>query len=224
LLPRKVGRKRTTVAAAFAAKLEARSSPASPVDDPACTADGFGNPDEAEAPQPGADSGIPEQEPMPEPRSEIQVGMTRGSSSVAAGGGGGGGGAVSGLDDGLEFEIWVETDLQASWCLEDTGGDGGSQWRESCQTASLRRRWEEFEALGHSGLVSAQTMSLEQALGILGLPEGASAAQLASAFRSLSRTCHPDKVGPSEEFDALVAAYHLAHKSLSGASSPSARK
>lgn len=123
---------------------------------------------------------------------------------------------VAGQGDDLEFEIWVETDLQASWCLEDTGGAAASsQWRGSCQTGLLRRRWEEFEALGQADVLGSAEMLPEEALHVLGLPPDASASQLAHAFRNQSRVCHPDKVGPSAAFDALVTAYHVAQRALS---------
>ncbi|CAE8589135.1 unnamed protein product, partial [Polarella glacialis] len=161
--------------------------------------------------------------------------------------------------DDLEFELWVEADLDAAWCLEApmpavsgregenaspgsgsrttgeepalpqpppqplpkgegaeaeaegrsyfdlsesgpdapgssataafaSGGSGGG-WKDDCRTACLRRRWDDFEALGHSnqklsldgspgdwpggaagtGFGDAGTLPLEAALEILGI-------------------------------------------------------
>jgi len=150
-----------------------------------------------------------------------------------------------------EFEMWVETDLQAEWCLEDnsnsqsrgrrepTGDSSASasqmSWKDGCCTAALRRRWEDFEALGHSnhtlnlaggggegeGLVDGNqdgtgsgSMSSQAALEVLGLPTSREpdAQELASAFRQRSRTCHPDKAGTADEFNLLVMAYQTATK------------
>merc|ERR1712025_1434820 len=99
--------------------------------------------------------------------------------------------------DSPEFEIWVETDIQADWCLEDTTNQRG-QWRDGCSTGSLRRRWEEFVALGQSGSLGTE-LTFSEALEVLGLPETADASQLASAFRRRCRECHPDKAGSADE-------------------------
>lgn len=165
----------------------------------------------------------------------------------------------------LEFELWVEANLQAEWCLEDnskskepdhdapeapaSGGgeeesplgscESGGGWKERCRTSYVRRRWEDFEALGHSnytlpidvdrgGLSDASPrldiprrdlppmLTLEASLEILGLPNDTQveASQLASAFRLKSRSCHPDKDGTTEQFNSLVVAYQSAQKAL----------
>eukprot|EP00440_Ansanella_granifera_P068364 gb/GFBE01074168.1/.p1 GENE.gb/GFBE01074168.1/~~gb/GFBE01074168.1/.p1 ORF type:complete len:233 (+),score=44.15 gb/GFBE01074168.1/:1-699(+) len=152
-----------------------------------------------------------------------------------------------------EFELWVEADLEAAWCLEGAApaGDqsksrsqqddldaesdptqGGQNWKGECRTSCLRRRWDDFEALGHSnhtlklegpageGLAGsafggADSLRLEVALEVLGIPPGSepTSHELASAFRQKSRTCHPDKVdkaGATDDFNRLVVAYQTA--------------
>lgn len=120
----------------------------------------------------------------------------------------------------VDFEIWVETDIQPSWCLDVGDGDAG-HWRGACQTASLRRKWEEFEALGQQVIPGITDISMREALELLGLPEdldlGQVQEQAASAFRQQSRSCHPDKNGgaDSDKFQALVAAYQVIQRSAS---------
>jgi len=111
-----------------------------------------------------------------------------------------------------DFELWVETDLSVGWCLESGAGCQG--WKDRCSTATVRRRWEEFEALGKSS--SLEGMSLREALAVLGLEEGATAGSVASTFRQLCRKCHPDKVGGdgAEGFNRLAEAYQVARASL----------
>jgi hypothetical protein len=125
-----------------------------------------------------------------------------------------------------DFELWVETDINAAWCLEDNSGST-SQWRDACQTSILRRRWEEFEALGQQVISGSSELSYSEALELLGLSEGVNPAQVASAFRQQSRSCHPDKVPASDlaasaKFAELSAAYEMVQKSLSSKSSLSA--
>lgn len=240
---RKSTRKRTTIAAAFAATLEARTKPDvlhTEVDSDACgCVSDASKADKVEHVSPDdcrrRQQCTPEQEPGPTVMSRsgysagpssgsLDVELARGAASGFAHASSSGHSHVMGdlspqfsQREDLEFEIWVETDLQASWCLEDTGSGDAPQWRGSCQTASLRRRWEEFEALGQSGALGTQDLTVKEALELLGLPQTATGAQLSSAFRSQSRHCHPDKVGPSAAFDMLVAAYQVAQRALSDA-------
>eukprot|EP00927_Polykrikos_kofoidii_P043631 TRINITY_DN3770_c0_g1_i1.p1 TRINITY_DN3770_c0_g1~~TRINITY_DN3770_c0_g1_i1.p1 ORF type:complete len:222 (-),score=41.77 TRINITY_DN3770_c0_g1_i1:189-854(-) len=112
-----------------------------------------------------------------------------------------------------EFELWVEANLEAGWCLEDNGTAG--QWRDACQTPCLRRRWDEFEMLGHS--VNANgPMTVSEAYQTLGLPDDCDdVSQVASAFRCKSRACHPDKAaGNFEEFNKVTIAYQVLQKAL----------
>jgi hypothetical protein len=108
-------------------------------------------------------------------------------------------------DESPEYELWVETELDAEWCID---GDSEHNWRQKCQTATLTRRWEDFEALGKS---TGPTLTLPEALKILGIFE-ASDKSIASAFRRRSRECHPDRRGSNEEFNDLVVAYKTALK------------
>eukprot|EP00931_Biecheleriopsis_adriatica_P077718 TRINITY_DN51221_c0_g1_i1.p1 TRINITY_DN51221_c0_g1~~TRINITY_DN51221_c0_g1_i1.p1 ORF type:complete len:320 (+),score=37.02 TRINITY_DN51221_c0_g1_i1:32-961(+) len=153
------------------------------------------------------------------------------------------GSAPAGADN-LEFELWVEAELEAGWCLPDPSASaneskgGGSSSSANCQSGgSLRRRWEDFEALGHSNhtlklddsagegmagtiLGPSDHLPIEVALQVLGLDPASepSSAQIHAAFRQKSLTCHPDKVdkvNSSDEFNVLVAAYQRARDRFS---------
>lgn len=135
-----------------------------------------------------------------------------------------------------EFELWVETELDSAWCLEndcaddDTACSSGSssdssnsssvssrsRWRDACSTSTLRRRWSDFEELNTQRLgeerdVSCQPIAFRPAEAeVLGLPEGAAAvdaAQVKAAYRKRCLACHPDKGGDSASFATLAAAY-----------------
>lgn len=143
--------------------------------------------------------------------------------------------------DEPEFELWVETELEAAWCLEDNDGKDAKKesWKESCQTSTVTRRWDEFEALGEPEArrrpggkrqsVAARFAGLEQRrkgptaveaahLRVLGLEESESwppdEEEVRAAFKRRSVQCHPDKGGSADEFSAIVAAYNC----LTGAS------
>ncbi|CAK0907221.1 unnamed protein product [Prorocentrum cordatum] len=119
-------------------------------------------------------------------------------------------------------------EVKADWCLEGGGAsgssgagagagadDGAAHWRAACHTASIRRRWDEFEALGgraSNPQGSQAGLTVPQAFEALGLTEGATAAELAASFRRLSREHHPDKVGSSGAFNALTAAHEVAKR------------
>lgn len=122
-------------------------------------------------------------------------------------------------DSKCDFEIWVETDINPAWCLDIDDNDSGN-WRKDCQTASLRRNWDEFEALGQQVIPGIMEISVREALELLGLPGDADLAQVQEqakrAFRQQSRNCHPDKNGgaTSDKFQALVAAYQVIQRSV----------
>jgi len=123
-----------------------------------------------------------------------------------------------------DFELWVETDLEAAWCLE-ASLETETAWRESCSTAKLRRRWDDFETLtqrqvsgssrGHvskaRGLAEprslGQTVTEKKSLRLLSLKEGCTEAEVRARFRQLCLTCHPDKGGTSGRFEAILEAY-----------------
>ncbi|CAE8603922.1 unnamed protein product [Polarella glacialis] len=127
----------------------------------------------------------------------------------------------------VDFEVWVETDLEASWCLE--GAEKETQdWRGECQTSSILRTWDEFEALleqkkgpnatgsrSSTGLLNSQAWRAvcpKQALAslkVLGLPEGSSEEQVRAAFRRLCLASHPDKGGSNAKFEAVLDAYRV---------------
>lgn len=128
-------------------------------------------------------------------------------------------------EEPVEFELWVETDLEASWCLEDECSAAArlreGEWRDACRTSSLRRRWEDFEALaslrkptpaGSKVERCRRRPSTREAFKTLGLDIDADveASKLASTFRQLSLKMHPDKAGSTEAFNALVDAYQVA--------------
>jgi len=116
--------------------------------------------------------------------------------------------AETGFSD--ELELWVETKISPGWCIESTHAEdlNGSDWRNSCQTSTLYRRWDDFEALMQTDL---NDMSTSEAFSLLGVSEDATCTQISSAFRHCSRSCHPDKVGSSsEEFQKLSVAYQVA--------------
>mmetsp|Transcript_17209 Transcript_17209/g.38929 ORF Transcript_17209/g.38929 Transcript_17209/m.38929 type:complete len:188 (+) Transcript_17209:36-599(+) len=112
-----------------------------------------------------------------------------------------------------EFELWVETDIEASWCLGEPELEART-WRDNCSTATLRRRWDEFEALGKTNSSAGTSTSVNEALELLGVPEDADAQQIASAFRHRSKACHPDKAGCADDFNSLVSAYQAAQQAL----------
>lgn len=127
----------------------------------------------------------------------------------------------------LEFELMVETNLEADWCLKDNSKEGDSQdsWRESCHTSTIKRNWDDFEAMGQQRAAAAVTRAaeaphaakarravvdpkaIEASLQVLGLHTGASQDQVRAAFHQKCLTCHPDKGGSSVEFDQLLRAY-----------------
>jgi len=114
-----------------------------------------------------------------------------------------------------ELELWVETKISPGWCIESTHAEelNDSDWRSSCQTSTLYRSWDDFEALMQTDL---HGMSISEAFSLLGVSENATCTQISSAFRHCSRSCHPDKVGSSsEEFQQLAVAYHVALNSKS---------
>lgn len=111
-----------------------------------------------------------------------------------------------------DFEVWVETDLDAAWCVE--GSETGS-WRSRCSTSKLKRKWEEFVALGHSAGPLDSSMSLQDALDKLGLaPENLTMAEARSAFRRKAREQHPDKASESASFLLLTAAFEVVRSTL----------
>jgi len=148
-------------------------------------------------------------EPTPETEQEVKVGVG------------------SPEEDNLEFELWVETDIDAAWCLpgneaeanQDTAID--ATWRQDCTTSTMRRSWEDFERLGKPGN-HVGDRTLQEAFDKLGLrlTDELDAKKAASAFRRLSLTCHPDKVTTpnktrcEESFDALVSAYQVVQRAL----------
>lgn len=140
-----------------------------------------------------------------------------------------------------DFEIWVEVELDNAWCLEydnesactdsssgcssPSSNSSGGKWRDACQTATLRRRWSDFEDLAEAprqkklktscrGVPRALPRLPAEAsvLRLLGLPEGAEidgvdAAQLRAAYHKRCLACHPDKGGDAAQFNTLVATY-----------------
>merc|ERR1712039_295907 len=126
------------------------------------------------------------------------------------------------VDKDPEFEMWVEAELEAGWCLkgddETTSTDISPQeisWRDSCATATVLRKWDDFESLMTQrerdarlhGKTLAPTMDVQESWHTLGLNEGASLAEIKAAFRRCTRECHPDKGGTEEAFCKLIAAY-----------------
>lgn len=134
-----------------------------------------------------------------------------------------------GEEDDCEFEMWVETDLDHKWCLDGSSAAAATPldpapqpqaapqgWRETSCTSTLRRRWDDFEALGPhangatqppaSALRKARVAVLE-ALDELGLPFDASPQDVRAAFKNRALECHPDKGGSVEEFLALRKAF-----------------
>jgi len=127
----------------------------------------------------------------------------------------------------VEFELWVETDLEASWCLEDECSadrlsPDDSTWRDSCSTATLRRRWDDFEVLSAnrkpaqpSSKAEKCRLTTSKAFETLGLDKDVEASELAATFRQLSLKAHPDKAGSAEAFSCLVEAYQVAQSVVS---------
>eukprot|EP00440_Ansanella_granifera_P030288 gb/GFBE01032909.1/.p1 GENE.gb/GFBE01032909.1/~~gb/GFBE01032909.1/.p1 ORF type:complete len:229 (+),score=34.32 gb/GFBE01032909.1/:1-687(+) len=131
-------------------------------------------------------------------------------------------------EEGTDFELWVETELDASWCLESDALPTLQSWKESCQTASIRRPWGEFERLTERSRISRSPRRKSEAchaedangnrilgqgpqgkanLRALGLKEGATEAQVRAQFRKLCLACHPDKGGSSKKFEKVLDAY-----------------
>lgn len=126
------------------------------------------------------------------------------------------------LGEDTEFELWVETDLSASWCLEtplQEAADATKQWQKKCSTAKLRRCWEDFAALGNTfdAGVSGGQMSFQDALQILGLGGDGkmqpTLCEVSSAFRRKAREQHPDKVGAGVDFHRLQTALQVVRAS-----------
>jgi len=119
-------------------------------------------------------------------------------------------------EDEPDFELWVEAEIQADWCL---GSLHPCSIQPTCTTSTLRRRWEDFEELvapscktrdNHIKHTCLPGDSL-QSLSTLGVAKGADSKEIRSAFRHLARVCHPDKPeGSKEAFHDLVTAYHTA--------------
>mmetsp|Transcript_8158 Transcript_8158/g.23962 ORF Transcript_8158/g.23962 Transcript_8158/m.23962 type:complete len:118 (+) Transcript_8158:165-518(+) len=104
--------------------------------------------------------------------------------------------------------------MEASWCLES--GAGEREWLDGCRTSSLRRRWDDFEALTKPcSAPAAGAGCAREALASLGLPADADCGQLASAFRRRALACHPDKEGCADAFTSLVSSYKAAQRALS---------
>ena len=122
---------------------------------------------------------------------------------------------TSAEEAGWEFDLLVETDLDAGWCLSSGDPDAG-QWQRTCQTAAVRRWWGDFEALGQSKICSSAEggVTREEAAELLGFRDGDTAEQLAAAFRRQSRTCHPDSGGSESDFNRLVAAKQILQMAL----------
>jgi len=131
-------------------------------------------------------------------------------------------------EENVEFELWVETEIDAAWCLpgEESKADGAAAdsavWRQECTTSTLRRRWEDFDTMNPKSLLPGDK-TLVEALGKLGLPPQTNevdAEMISSAFRKMSLTCHPDKAAAPdkakcvERFNALVSAYEVAQRAL----------
>lgn len=118
------------------------------------------------------------------------------------------------IEDELDFDLMVETDLDAAWCLESNQKDAG-KWRGNCQTASIRRKWEDFETLGQSqATLGDGGLTYSEALELLGLEGEVNAEALAAAFRRQSRHCHPDHGGSESAFNQLIVAKQLISKIL----------
>lgn len=120
---------------------------------------------------------------------------------------------------GLDFELWVETDLDPAWCLEGSRqqdqpcADQQDQpcadkqpqqhacdsWRTSCTTSTITRSWDEFEKLSRpaaclaAGVAPVDAEAKRACFEALGLAEDATSADLARAFRQKALLCHPDK-------------------------------
>lgn len=127
---------------------------------------------------------------------------------------------------GVEFDLWVETDLDIAWCVEPPGqdclapGDDKRAWAAACRTSQLRRRWADFERLPNASNVRPRPTegghaAKDQCFRMLGLPEDAGLADLSKAFRRRALQLHPDKDSAgAEEFAVLTAAVQAAEQEL----------
>eukprot|EP00928_Gymnodinium_smaydae_P046515 TRINITY_DN3099_c0_g1_i3.p1 TRINITY_DN3099_c0_g1~~TRINITY_DN3099_c0_g1_i3.p1 ORF type:complete len:236 (+),score=56.85 TRINITY_DN3099_c0_g1_i3:43-750(+) len=116
--------------------------------------------------------------------------------------------------EGLEMELTVEVEIQSHWMLRPdvrSDEDGGSR----SSTRTIRRRWDEYEAMISPNDVLSSTYTVEEALQILGLQKGARSADVHAAFRRRALQCHPDKVGCREPYDELLAARAVALQNCS---------
>lgn len=113
-----------------------------------------------------------------------------------------------------EFELWVETDLDAGWCLEDDRIAPNKDWQRGCSTSTLRRSWAEFEMLAK--VKDHRSSQPIEALEELGLSREApvSNSNVGAAFRRLARERHPDKGGSMEAFTTLVEARRAAQQAF----------
>lgn len=107
-----------------------------------------------------------------------------------------------------EFELWVETKIDAGWCLEDDRNAENVDWQKVCSTSTMKRSWVEFEALAKIVEQPSYRPALEQ----LGLSQEASVSNsdVSAAFRRLAKERHPDKGGSREAFAKLVDARRAA--------------
>lgn len=130
-------------------------------------------------------------------------------------------------EEPVDFELWVEADLEASWCLEDECAEArlspaDGTWRDNCSTSTLRRRWDDFEVLSAakepafaSKKAEKCRLTTSEAFATLGLDKDVEASELATTFRQLSLKAHPDKAGSTEAFSCLVEAYQVAQSAIS---------
>lgn len=122
-----------------------------------------------------------------------------------------------------EFELWVEADIQAEWCLPDVREEAnGDKWQDHCNTSTVKRTWQDFEAMDQMAKPSYEhcrrqapapdEKAVKEGLELLGLSEDASPSTIDAAFRRHARTCHPDSCsqGSTEAFDRLVTARRCA--------------
>eukprot|EP00929_Paragymnodinium_shiwhaense_P117126 TRINITY_DN8735_c0_g1_i6.p3 TRINITY_DN8735_c0_g1~~TRINITY_DN8735_c0_g1_i6.p3 ORF type:complete len:130 (+),score=31.47 TRINITY_DN8735_c0_g1_i6:1406-1795(+) len=110
----------------------------------------------------------------------------------------------------------VEAELSPDWCLDSSNKP--KNWKNDCQTAVVRREWEDFQQMGQTLLSGATDLSYRDACEIMGLSADVelTECEVSSAFRRLSRGVHPDKVGGGEEaaYQELNAARAVLTKTL----------
>jgi hypothetical protein len=90
------------------------------------------------------------------------------------------------------------------------GFSGGFRWEPGSGPDPFGRPGGSRSGPGGSSPAGGPTITPPPAMAFLGLPEGATPAEVKSAYRTRCKTAHPDKGGTAGEFNRLREAYEAA--------------